>query len=131
MRMRVIRAIASINSTLRSEFVNGCLYGERLYTISSVPYIIPATGESMPLFRGRHSRTYSDVWRLLVCAAYGGSNGNRSRLWKLEFSRVAGESELAITVCHFPPGTSKWNKIERRVFAHISMNWRGRPAHQP
>jgi hypothetical protein len=71
--------------------------------------------------------SYPEARRLLVCADAGGSNGYRSRLWKLELSRLARETDLAITVCHLPPGTSKWNKIEHRLFAHISMNWRGRP----
>jgi transposase len=70
---------------------------------------------------------YGRARRLLVCADSGGSNGYRVRLWKVELARLAEESGLAITVCHFPPGTSKWNKIEHRLFAHISMNWRGRP----
>ena len=57
----------------------------------------------------------------------GGSNGYRVRLWKLELQRFANVTGLDVTVCHLPPGTSKWNKIEHRLFAHISMNWRGRP----
>jgi len=71
--------------------------------------------------------TYPKSRRLLVCADAGGSNGYRVRLWKVELAELATETGLAITVCHFPPGTSKWNKIEHRLFAHISMNWRGRP----
>jgi hypothetical protein len=71
--------------------------------------------------------TYPGARRLLICADAGGSNGYRVRLWKLELAALADETGLAITVCHFPPGTSKWNKIEHRLFAHISMNWRGRP----
>ncbi len=63
----------------------------------------------------------------MLCADSGGSNDYRSRLWKTELARFAEESGLEITVCHLPPGTSKWNKIEHRMFAHISMNWRGRP----
>src|SRR5262249_21692273 len=55
------------------------------------------------------------------------SNGYRTRLWKTELAHLADETGLAITVCHLPPGTSKWNKIEHRLFSHISMNWRGRP----
>lgn len=73
------------------------------------------------------SKTYPDATRLLVSADGGGSNGSRSRLWKLELGRLAEEKGLEITVCHLPPGTSKWNKIEHRLFSHISMNWRGRP----
>jgi hypothetical protein len=64
---------------------------------------------------------------LLICADGGGSNGHRVRLWKVELQRFATATGLAVTVCHLPPGTSKWNKIEHRLFAHISMNWRGRP----
>jgi hypothetical protein len=65
--------------------------------------------------------------RLLICADGGGSNGYRTRLWKTELAALAAGTGLEITVCHFPPGTSKWNKIEHRLFSHISMNWRGRP----
>ena len=64
---------------------------------------------------------------LTITADCGGSNGNRTRLWKTELQRLADESGLQITVCHFPPGTSKWNKIEHRLFSFISKNWRGRP----
>lgn len=70
---------------------------------------------------------YPQATRLLICADSGGSNGYRVRLWKVEMGRWATEVGLAITVCHLPPGTSKWNKIEHRLFSHISMNWRGRP----
>ncbi len=65
--------------------------------------------------------------RLLICADGGGSNGYRTRLWKTELAELANRTGLTITVCHLPPGTSKWNKIEHRLFSHISMNWRGRP----
>lgn len=71
--------------------------------------------------------SYPKARRLLVCADSGGSNGYRVRLWKLELGRLAAETGLAVTVSHFPPGTSKFNKIEHRLFSHISMNWRGRP----
>jgi hypothetical protein len=70
---------------------------------------------------------YPAAGRLLVTADAGGSNGYRTRAWKTGLAALAAETGLAITVCHFPPGTSKWNKIEHRLFAHISMNWRGRP----
>jgi transposase len=70
---------------------------------------------------------YPEAARLLVCADAGGANGYRVRAWKTELARFAAETGLTITVCHFPPGTSKWNKIEHRLFSHISMNWRGRP----
>jgi len=72
-------------------------------------------------------KAYPKADRLLVCADGGGSNGHRSRLWKVELQQLADETGLEITICHFPPGTSKWNKIEHRLFAHITMNWRGRP----
>src|SRR5207302_8562069 len=65
--------------------------------------------------------------RLLITADGGGSNGSRVRLWKLELQRLADETGLAIAVSHFPPGTSKWNKIEHRLFSFISKNWRGQP----
>lgn len=71
--------------------------------------------------------TYPDADRLLICADGGGSNGHRLRAWKSELATLAAETGLTITVCHLPPGTSKWNKIEHRLFSHISMNWRGRP----
>lgn len=64
---------------------------------------------------------------LTITADGGGSNGYRVRLWKLELSRLAKETGLRIRVSHFPPGTSKWNKIEHRLFSFITMNWRGRP----
>ena len=70
---------------------------------------------------------YPDAARLLVCADAGGSNSYRSRLWKVELGKLAAETGLAVTVCHFPPGTSKWNRVEHRLFSQISMNWRGRP----
>jgi hypothetical protein len=70
---------------------------------------------------------YPHAHRLLITADAGGSNGYRTRAWKAELAALAVETGLEMTVCHFPPGTSKWNKIERRLFSHISMNWRGRP----
>jgi len=70
---------------------------------------------------------YPDATRLLITADAGGSNGYRSRLWKRELGALAQTTGLEITVCHLPPGTSKWNRIEHRLFSHISMNWRGRP----
>jgi len=77
------------------------------------------------LHEGR--RLYPSAKRLLITADGGGSNGVRLRLWKLELQRLADESGLAISVCHFPPGTSKWNKVEHRLFSFISSNWRGEP----
>ena len=71
--------------------------------------------------------TYPGASRLLITADGGGSNGYRTRLWKTGLAALADETGLAITVCHLPPGTSKWNKIEHRLFSHISMNWHGRP----
>jgi transposase len=71
--------------------------------------------------------TYPQGRRLLVTADAGGSNSYRTRAWKAELAALALEAGLAVTVCHFPPGTSKWNAIEHRLFSHISMNWRGRP----
>ena len=70
---------------------------------------------------------YPDASRLLVTADAGGSNGYRTRLWKAELQKLADETGLEIAVCHFPPGTSKWNKIEHRLFSAITMNWRGKP----
>jgi hypothetical protein len=70
---------------------------------------------------------YPDTTKLLITADGGGSNGSRIRLWKREMQRLANETGLSITVCHFPPGTSKWNKIEHRLFSYISINWRAKP----
>lgn len=74
---------------------------------------------------GRHR--YPDTDHVLICADGGGSNGYRVRAWKVELARLAAETGLTITVCHLPPGTSKWNKIEHRLFSQITLNWRGRP----
>lgn len=71
--------------------------------------------------------TYPEATRLLITADGGGSNGSRARLWKTELQQLSNETGLSISVCHFPPGTSKWNKIEHRLFSHITQNWRGRP----
>jgi hypothetical protein len=70
---------------------------------------------------------YPEANRLLITADCGGSNGHRTRLWKLELQTLADELGIPVTVCHFPPGTSKWNKIEHRLFSFITMNWRGKP----
>jgi len=70
---------------------------------------------------------YPRARRLLITADGGGSNGARVRLWKLELQKLADETGLRIAICHFPPGTSKWNKIEHRLFSFISQNWRGKP----
>ena len=78
-------------------------------------------------WRRMGSRVYPDAKELLITADGGGSNGSRRRLWKLCLQGLADELGLAITVCHFPPGTSKWNKIEHRMFCHITENWRGKP----
>ena len=78
-------------------------------------------------WNGRGRADYPAAGRLLITADAGGSNGYRTRAWKAELAALALETGLAITVCHFPPGTSKWNKIEHRLFSRITMNWRGRP----
>jgi len=70
---------------------------------------------------------YSSASRLLITADAGGSNGPRTRLWKWKLQKFANRTGLSITVCHYPPGTSKWNKIEHRLFSYIAMNWRGKP----
>ena len=72
-------------------------------------------------------KNYQDAKELLICADGGGSNASRSRLWKFYLQKFANKNGLKITFCHFPPGTSKWNKIEHKMFSFISMNWRGRP----
>ncbi|MCX6887673.1 MAG: ISAzo13 family transposase [Verrucomicrobia bacterium] len=76
-------------------------------------------------FEGRH--IYPGARQLVITADGGGSNGSRLRLWKLELQAFADETGLSLCVCHFPPGTSKWNKIEHRLFSFISSNWRGEP----
>lgn len=76
---------------------------------------------------GMGCQRYPDARQLVITADGGGSNGHRVRLWKFELNRLAQETGLDIQVCHFPPGTSKWNKIEHRLFSFITMNWRGRP----
>ena len=70
---------------------------------------------------------YPHAGRLLACCDAGGSNGWRNRAWKAGLAALAAETGLEITVCHFPPGTSKWNKIEHRLFSQITLAWRGRP----
>ena len=72
-------------------------------------------------------KTYPAARRLLICADAGGSNGNRLRAWKLNLQQMADQIRIPITVCHYPPGTSKWNKIAHRLFSYISLNWRGQP----
>jgi Rhodopirellula transposase DDE domain len=78
-------------------------------------------------WRAEGRRLYPQAKGLLITADGGGSNGYRLRLWKRELQRLADELELPISVCHFPPGTSKWNKVEHRLFSFISTNWRGEP----
>jgi transposase len=78
-------------------------------------------------WRHMGSATYPQAKRLLITADGGGSNGSRNRLWKVELQKLADDIGRRIAVCHFPPGTSKWNKIEHRMFCHITENWRGRP----
>jgi hypothetical protein len=78
-------------------------------------------------WRHEGRRLYPGTRMILITADGGGSNGSRLRLWKLELQRFADEIGLALSICHFPPGTSKWNKIEHRLFSFISSNWRGEP----
>ncbi len=78
-------------------------------------------------WRACGSARYPGARRLLICADSGGSNAARARAWKVELARLAAETGLQVTVCHYPPGTSKWNKVEHRLFAQITRNWRGRP----
>ena len=78
-------------------------------------------------WRSEGKSLYPQTRQLLITADSGGSNGSRLRLWKLELQKLADETGLSISVCHFPPGTSKWNKIEHRLFSFISSNWRGEP----
>jgi len=78
-------------------------------------------------WRNIGKRNYKNAKELLICADSGGSNANRSVLWRFYLQRFANKTGLKITVCHFPPGTSKWNKIEHKMFSFISMNWKGKP----
>jgi len=78
-------------------------------------------------WRSMGKQTYPSATELLITADAGGSNSARSRAWKVELQRFADRSRLTVSVSHFPPGTSKWNKIEHRLFCHITENWRGRP----
>jgi transposase len=78
-------------------------------------------------WHGQGQHAYPQATRLLITADSGGSNGHRTRAWKIELAALAAQTGLTITVCHLPPGTSKWNTIEHRLFSHITMNWRGRP----
>src|SRR5271166_6161078 len=78
-------------------------------------------------WRSMGKPVYRQAQRLLITADSGGSNGSRVRLWKLELQKLANETGLHISVCHLPPGNSKWNKIEHRLFSFISQNWRGKP----
>ena len=78
-------------------------------------------------WRHEGRRLYPEAKDVLITADGGGSNGSRLRLWKLELQKLADETGLSLSVCHFPPGTSKWNKIEHRLFSFISSNWRGEP----
>ena len=78
-------------------------------------------------WRAMGKKRHPKARRLMISADGGGSNGSRVRLWKIELQRLADQLKLPITVCHLPPGTSKWNKIEHRLFSFITMNWRGKP----
>jgi hypothetical protein len=78
-------------------------------------------------WREMGKKAYPDATDVLVTADGGGSNASRSRLWRVQLQHFADTTGLNVNVCHFPPGTSKWNKIEHRLFSHITQNWRGRP----
>jgi transposase len=95
----------------------GCSHDTASFAVESIRRWWQAMGQPI----------YPDAEEILLCADSGGSNGYRLRLWKVELQRWVNETGLAVTVCHFPPGTSKWNRIEHRLFSHITMNWRGRP----
>lgn len=86
-----------------------------------------AVGAIRRWWDGGGQAAYPDARRLLITADAGGSNGYRTRAWKAELAALALDTGLTVTVCHFPPGTSKWNKVEHRLFSHITMNWAGRP----
>ncbi len=106
------------DTTTNTGWVNvGCDHDTAAFAVASIRRWWHATGRA----------SYPQASRLLVTADAGGSNGHRNRAWKTELATLAAEAGLAITVCHLPPGTSKWNAIEHRLFSHITTNWRGRP----
>jgi len=78
-------------------------------------------------WRQMGAKAYPEARELLILADGGGSNGSRTKLWKVALQRLADETGITVAVCHYPPGTSKWNKIEHRMFCHITENWRGKP----
>ena len=86
-----------------------------------------ATATISRWWRRMGSQTYPEARELLIMADSGGSNSSRTRLWKVALQRLADHTGLRLSICHFPPGTSKWNKIEHRMFCHITGNWRGKP----
>src|SRR5436309_10567595 len=91
-----------------------------------VPQAVPTQKREAP-WSSMGSERYPNAERLLITADGGGSNGARVRLWKVELQKLADELGIPISVSHFPPGTSKWNKIEHRLFSFITQNWRGKP----
>ncbi len=104
--------------TANSGWVNvGCDHDTAAFAVASIRRWWQARGAS----------DYQHARRMLITADAGGSNGYRTRAFKTELAALAAQTGLAVTVCHLPPGTSKWNKIEHRLFSHITMNWRGRP----
>ena len=94
----------------------GCDHDTASFTVASI----------RSWWLGRGQAAYPRATRLLITADARGSNGYRTRAWKIELAAPAAEIGLAVTVGHLPPGTSKWNRIEHRLFSHITMNWRGR-----
>ena len=95
----------------------GCDHDTAAFAVSSI----------RQWFKSMGRRLYAEADKLLICADGGGSNGYRTRLWKIALQAFADGTGLETTVCHLPPGTSQWNKIEHRLFSHLSMNWRGKP----
>ena len=95
----------------------GCAYDTPTFAVASIRHWWPRMGQS----------AYPDATSLYITVDAGGSNGYRSRSWKHELQKLADETRLTIHVSHFPPGTTKWNKVEHRLFCHITLNWRGTP----
>lgn len=93
-------------------------------TIDTAEFAVNSIKQWWHIFGRKH---YGSANKLLICADGGGSNGSRNRLWKLSLQKLARQLNLEITVCHYPPGTSKWNKIEHKLFSYISLNWKGKP----
>jgi hypothetical protein len=98
--------------------------GNNPYFLAILRHFLASSGEYNPFYAPENERTVSDKKELLITSDSGGSNGARNRLWKKKLQEFANEEQLTIMVAHYPPATSKWNKIEHQLFSFISINWR-------